>query len=97
MAVAAHDFDAQTFLLLKWEGKRKGPDGSEFAVESFFRDYRELNGLKFAFELDSDRPGQPGEQKILVDKIELNPTIDDARFGKPALPAAPPSAPPPSN
>lgn len=90
-------FDAQTFLLLKWEGKRKGSDGTEYSVETFFRDYRDVKGMKFAYEMDSDVPGTPQQQKIIVDKIELNPTLEDARFGKPAAPAPQASATPPEN
>ncbi|MEQ1472928.1 MAG: hypothetical protein ABLQ96_03850, partial [Candidatus Acidiferrum sp.] len=69
-----------------------------------FRDYREVNGLLFAFEIDSDAPGTEQSQKIIADKIELDPQLDESRFGKPAAPAprseepadpAPPAAEPP--
>jgi hypothetical protein len=93
-------FDAATNLLLKWVGKRK-VENQELDVETFFRDYREVNGLKFAFEVDSDTPGTQLMQKITVEKIELDTEIDPLRFGKPQLPApaaeaAPAAAPEPS-
>jgi hypothetical protein len=93
-------FDASTNLLLKWVGKRKA-ENQELDVETFFRDYREVNGLKFAFEVDSDTPGTQLMQKITIQKIELDPDIDPLRFGKPPLPApaaeaAPAAAPEPS-
>jgi len=50
--VRAYLFDASSFLLLKWEGKRKY-EGQEIPVESYFSDYREVGGLKFAFGIDS--------------------------------------------
>ena len=80
-------FDAATFLLLKWEGIRKSGD-QEAAVESFFSDYREVGGLKFPFEVDTDSPGSNFVEKLTIAKIELNPQIDDARFAKPAAPPA---------
>jgi len=81
--------DAETFHLVRWEGTRKVGD-KEVPWESLFRDYRDVNGLMFAFEIDSDAPGTEQSQKIIADKIELNPQIDAAHFSKPAAPAAPP-------
>jgi outer membrane lipoprotein-sorting protein len=75
-------FDASTFLLVKWEGKRKA-DGKEYDVESFFHDYRDVGGFKYAFEIVSDSPGTDQSQKILVDKIEVDPAFDEAHFEKP--------------
>ena len=89
-------FDASSFLLLKWEGTRKMED-KEFPIETFFRDYREVHGLKFAFEIDSNSSAIRQQQNITIDKIEIDAQIDDARFGKPVPPAAPaePTAPVP--
>jgi hypothetical protein len=88
-------FDAESFLLLKWEGKRKA-EGQEVPVESYFSDYREVGGLKFYFAIDSGRSAEDLNQKIRIEKIELNPQINEAEFGKPATPASPaaPGTPP---
>ena len=84
--VRTYFFDASTYLLIKWEGQRHA-DNQDLLVETFFRDYREVNGLKFAFEIDSDSPGVSQQQKITLDKIELNSPIDEALFAKPPAPA----------
>jgi outer membrane lipoprotein-sorting protein len=76
-------FDAGTFLLLKWEGKRRA-EGKEFPVESYFRDYRDVEGLKFSFQIDSGSSATDLTQKLVLDKIELNPEIPDSEFTKPA-------------
>jgi outer membrane lipoprotein-sorting protein len=93
-------FDAQTFLLLKWEGKRKF-NGHEFPVESYFHDYRDVDGVKFAFEIDSGSSASDIKQKIAIDRIELNTSIADSRFAQPPAPppapAAPASAAPPDS
>jgi len=81
-------FDAQSYLLLKWEGKRKF-DGNEYPVESFFLDYRDVDGVKFPFEIDSGTSASDINRKILIDKIELNPALEDSRFAKPAAAETP--------
>jgi hypothetical protein len=88
-------FDAESFRLLKWEGTRKVGD-KNVPWESVFHDYREVNGLQFAFEIDSDAPGTGQGQKIIADKIEVDPQIDESHFGKPAAPAPAPAAEAPS-
>jgi hypothetical protein len=75
-------FDAKTFVLLKWEGKRRA-DGKEYSIESYFRDYRDVEGLKFAFEIDSGSSATDLTQKLVIDKIELNVAFPDSDFVKP--------------
>jgi len=86
-------FDVDSSLLLKWEGKRKY-EGQELPVESYFTDYREVGGLKFAFAIDSESSATDVNQKIRIDKIDLNPNINDAEFAKPTTPTQPGSPPP---
>jgi hypothetical protein len=88
-----YSFDTQTFLLTKWLGTRDN-GGQEVTWETFFHDYREVDGLKFAFELVSDSPGTEYMQKIVVDKIEVNPQIDQSHFKKPPAPATTPASTP---
>jgi outer membrane lipoprotein-sorting protein len=88
-------FDTGTFLLLKWEGKRRA-EGKEFPVESYFRDYRDVEGLKFSFQIDSGSSATDLTQKLVIDKIELNPEIPDSEFTKPAAPSDAAPAPPAS-
>jgi hypothetical protein len=85
-------FDANSFLLLKWEGKRKLED-KEVPVESYFSDYREVGGLKFAFAIDSGSSPADIMQKIRIEKIDLNPQINEAEFAKPATPQQPGASP----
>ena len=81
-------FDAGNFHLVRWEGTRKVGD-KDVPWESMFRDYREVDGLLFAYEIDSDAPGTEQSQKIIADKIEVDPKIDESRFGKPVPPSTP--------
>jgi len=85
-------FDASSFVLLKWEGIRRIED-KEFPWESFFSDYRDVQGLKYPFRIEQGSPGTEIRQNLITDKIEIDPQIDDSRFAKPAAPP-PPAAPP---
>jgi outer membrane lipoprotein-sorting protein len=82
---------ASTFLELKWEGIVRR-NGEEFAAVSYFRDYRNVEGLMVPFEIDTEIAGNPVKQKITFDKIELNPIIDDAQFEKPKVEIPEPAA-----
>ena len=86
--------DASSFLLLKWDGVRKTAD-QEIPWESFFSDFREVQGLKFPFRIDQGSPGTDIKQTLNAEKIEINPPLDDSLFTKPKGPAPPaaPSAP----
>jgi outer membrane lipoprotein-sorting protein len=92
-------FDASTGLLLKWEGDRNIA-GKNVPWESFFHDFREVDGLKYPFLIESDAPGTDQTQKISADKIEVNVAIPDSRFEKPTPPPVPaansPAQPPPN-
>lgn len=74
--------DTRTYFETKWEGTISA-NGKELQVESFFRDYRDVDGIKIAFHIDSNTLGTNINQKIVFDRIEINPQIDDERFTTP--------------
>lgn len=69
-------------LELKWEG-RVVRNGEDYQAESYFQDYRSVDGLLYPFVIDSSSPGLADVQKVEFEKIELNPPLDDARFEPP--------------
>jgi hypothetical protein len=86
--------DAQTFLEAKMEGQPRRLDGSDHPVEVYFRDYRPVNGLQIPFVLETrvlpvaktalgfkDPPVPP--EKVVIDKVVVNPKLDESRFSKP--------------
>ena len=91
--VSSYSFDAKTFLLAKWSGTET-VNNAVVTHETLFHDYRDIGGLKFAFELVSSTPGTDVTQRIIVEKIEVDPQIDDGHFGKPQAPPTPPAAAP---
>ena len=68
--------DAKTYLELKWEGVVGGQK-----MESYFRDYRKVKGLAYAFAIDSSGPNF--KQKLIFDRIEVNLDLPDSHFTKP--------------
>ena len=75
--------DAETYLLVKSEGKAKRR-GTEMEVESLFSDYKDVDGYMQPFSMEQGAKGMPQRQKMTFSKIELNVPLDDARFAMPA-------------
>jgi hypothetical protein len=75
--------DADSYLAIREESKRT-VRGSEVEVESTIGDYKEVGGLLIPHSIQNGAKGRPEKQDIVIDKIELNPPLDDARFKMPA-------------
>lgn len=78
--------DAESWLELRSEGKRT-LHGGEVEVVTSLGAYREVEGLMFAHTMSQAVSGAPGTQQFVVEKIELNPKLDPARFVMPPKPA----------
>jgi hypothetical protein len=86
--------DADTFLEAKIEGQPRMLDGTYHPVEIYYRDYRPVNGLQIPYVLETRvlpvaqtklglrDPAVPPE-KIMIEKVVVNPQFDDALFTKP--------------
>jgi outer membrane lipoprotein-sorting protein len=84
-------FDPSTGLILKWQGTRKNGD-KDIPWQTYFRDFRAVDGLQYPFLVESGAIGSDQIQKIVATKIEINVPLDDATFGQPKVPT-PPAAP----
>lgn len=80
--------DAETGLEVKSEGKRV-IRGTEVETETFMSDYKEVDGVPFAYTISAGRKGGADnqKQKIVMDKIELNVPMTDDMFKMPAVAA----------
>lgn len=80
--------DPDSFLEIKTESKRT-VRGAEREMETTIGDYKEVEGLMVPFSMEAGIKGTQQKQKITIDKVELNPAIDDSVFKMPApAPAA---------
>jgi outer membrane lipoprotein-sorting protein len=84
--------DADTFLEVKTEGKRM-VRGTEIETEAFTGDYKEVEGLMLPFSQEVGQKGSPQRQRITIEKIEINPPVEDARFKMPEVKKAEGNAP----
>jgi hypothetical protein len=74
--------DAKTGLVVKTASTRK-VRGHELELETVYGDYRDTGGVRFARSIEIGAKGRPQRLRILVDTVELNPTLDESRFALP--------------
>ena len=76
--------DTDSYLQLRQESKRT-VRGTERESEVNLGDYKEVEGLVLPFSYEMGMKGVPQKQKITIDKVELNPAVEDARFKMPEV------------
>lgn len=81
--------DVDSFLTIREESKRM-VRGTEQEVESTVGDYKEVGGLLLPHSIQNGAKGRPEKQNIVLETVELNPAIEDARFKMPEAPKAEP-------
>jgi hypothetical protein len=65
--------------------------GNETEIETTSSDFRDVQRLILPFSIDTGQVGSPQQQKITMEKVEINPDLSDGQFHMPApLPAEPP-------
>jgi hypothetical protein len=87
--VEYHFLDARSYLPVRIEGKRT-IRGTPIESESILGDYREAGGVLWPHSIRSGAKGRPETQALTVDKVEVDPVLDDARFRMPSTKAAEP-------
>jgi hypothetical protein len=81
-----HDWiDAKSFLEVKMEGAPRRLDRRLHDVQIYYRDYRPVNGLMIPYVLETTVQGVKDTHKMTVEKVEINPKIDDTAFLKPQV------------
>jgi len=75
--------DADSYLEVKTEAKRT-VRGSEVETESYLSDYKDESGHMMPHTIESGVKGSPQRQKLVIEKIECNPTLPDSLFAMPA-------------
>jgi len=77
--------DTQSFLDVKVEGAPRRMDGKMRTVWIYQRDFRLVQGLIVPFTLETAVDGYQETHKMVVEKVEVNPKLDDALFAKPKV------------
>jgi hypothetical protein len=75
--------DSVSFLEVKAEGRRTA-GGDEVMLETYYRDYRDVLGLKIPYLVEAGPAKRPERQKIVIDRVEVNVPLADTRFERPS-------------
>lgn len=75
--------DAESFLDVKIEGAPRRLDGKYRPVAVYLRDYKSVNGLMMPYLLETEVEGVKEKETIQIEKIVLNPRLDETRFAMP--------------
>jgi outer membrane lipoprotein-sorting protein len=77
--VSFYFFDAENFVPIAVQSEIKSGEAKGMMSETTMSDYQEVDGIFLPHSLTQGIKGQPG-QPIVIDKIELNPTVDVKEF-----------------
>jgi outer membrane lipoprotein-sorting protein len=75
--------DAQSFLDVKVEGAPRRMDGRMHSVFTYQSDFRSVQGVMIPFALETSVDGFRETHKMAIEKVALNPKLDDTLFNKP--------------
>jgi len=77
--------DTQSFLDVKSERQSRNALDQAHTVTVYYRDYREVEGVRIPFIVESGAGMARAGERLVIDKVTLNPPLQDAMFGKPAM------------
>jgi hypothetical protein len=76
--------DAQSFLDVKVEGTPRHMDGKMRTVWIYQRDFRAEHGVMVPHLLETAVDGYPDTHKMVIEKVAVNPVLNDTLFAKPS-------------
>jgi outer membrane lipoprotein-sorting protein len=79
--------DTDSFLELKLETKIS-IRGAIQESETYYGDYEEVSGMYFPFAVENGQKGDPNRQKTTLEKVEINPPVEDSIFVMPVAKTA---------
>jgi hypothetical protein len=84
-AVRHEYLDVETLHLVRSDSTRQ-VRGAPVDIQTTFGDFRKTRGILFPHLVEVAAAGRPQKLRIVVDKIEVNPPLDEARFEMSAPP-----------
>ncbi|HEX4152444.1 MAG TPA: hypothetical protein VHY75_09600 [Steroidobacteraceae bacterium] len=76
--------DAKTFLDVKYDRTSYTTAGAKGVVSVFYRNYQTVGGLKIPGMLEIGVGSNKVPDRMVIERIALNPSLDDKAFGRPA-------------
>ncbi|MEO8512017.1 MAG: outer membrane lipoprotein-sorting protein [Ignavibacteria bacterium] len=80
--VTTYYLDTQSYLILKETSKRKIKE-KEINAETLYGNYQQVEGITFPMSLEIKEAGSQETQKGVMEKVELNVSVDDSYFKMP--------------
>lgn len=88
--------DADTFLDVKYERPTRNVGAPNTSaphvlkhaagtVSVFYRNYQKIDGLQIPLLIESNSDTAKATDRMVIEKVVLNPPLDDQRFAKPAV------------
>jgi hypothetical protein len=78
--------DAKTFLDIRYDRKSYSAAGAAGMVSVFYRNYMKVDALQFPSTLEIGVGSGKTTDKMVIEKIALNPPLDDRIFNRPGAP-----------
>jgi len=82
-AVRYEYIDVKTLRLVRTDSTRQ-VRGRAVQIQTTFGDFKKTSGMLFPRLIEVEAAGRPQRLRVVVDKIEVNPPLSDARFEMPA-------------
>jgi hypothetical protein len=80
--------DAETFLELAYERELRTSAGRMARISVRYRDYRTFEGLQIPVTIETGGGGGTAGNKLVIDRVALNPRLEDRIFARPSTPLA---------
>jgi hypothetical protein len=75
--------DAETFLELRYDREFVNAQGRPAVTSVYFADYRAVEGLQLPLTIETGTPDGKIRDKLVIERVALNPRLDDRTFAKP--------------
>ena len=78
--------DAQSFLELKYDREAHSVTGRPATVSVYYGNYQTVRGLVMPFSIETGALPRHGSDKMVIEKIAINPVLEDGQFSEPDQP-----------
>jgi hypothetical protein len=73
-------------LELKYDREARNAAGHSATVSVYYRDYRTVEGIIMPFTIETGGTAGNEADKMVIEKIAVNPKFEDSQFEEPAAP-----------
>lgn len=78
--------DAETFREIRYDRTTYSAHGTSGSVSVFYREYKPVQGLQLASVIEIGAGSGKKPDRMVIERVALNPSIDDAQFTRPPAP-----------